>query len=51
MNEELTIMPIKAVLIPLDMNADGVLRVGGTRVTLDTVRTRILKMQPIRGNL
>jgi uncharacterized protein (DUF433 family) len=28
---------IKVELIPLEVNADGVVRVGGTRVTLDTV--------------
>ena len=28
---------IEAEPVPLEMNADGVIRVGGTRVTLDTV--------------
>ena len=37
MNEKVRSMPIKADPIPLAMDADGVLRVGGTRVTLDTV--------------
>jgi uncharacterized protein (DUF433 family) len=37
MHETLMATPIKAGPIPLAMDADGVLRVGGTRVTLDTV--------------
>ncbi len=31
------IFSIKAEPMPLEVNADGVVRVGGTRVTLDTV--------------
>lgn len=30
-------MTIATVAVPIERNADGVLRVGGTRVTLDTV--------------
>lgn len=33
------LLSIKAEPTPLDVNADGVVRVGGTRVTLDTVVT------------
>lgn len=30
-------LAIEAIPVPLEMDADGVMRVGGTRVTLDTV--------------
>lgn len=35
-------MPVATVAVPIEKNGDGVLRVGGTRVTLDTLVTAFL---------
>lgn len=35
-------MPVATVAVPIEENGDGVLRVGGTRVTLDTLVTTFL---------